>query len=95
MVRLPEFPYFRTAMWPLFSKKPSASENLEAVSVGKNVPEPSAGGDARRRPVVFEDMIKGMGDLGDLRNHDTAIKFWLPEPADEALREYAKSLLSG
>lgn len=38
----------------------------------------------------FEDILNGMGDLGDLRNHDTAIKFWLPEPADEALREYAK-----
>lgn len=90
MVSPPEFPYFRTAMWPLFSKKSSASEKPEAAHDEKGSIGLSTGGDTRRRPVVFEDMLKGMGDLGDLRNHDTAIKFWLPEPADEALREYAK-----
>lgn len=90
MAGFPPFPYFRTAMWPLFTKKPSTSEKTEDVSNGKSRPSSSAAGGTTRRPVVFEDMLKGMGDLGDLRDHDTAIKFWLPEPADEALREYAK-----
>lgn len=30
-----------------------------------------------------------MGDLGELCSHDTALKFWLPEPAEKALEEFA------
>lgn len=78
-------------MWPLFSKKSSASDKPG----GKGTAAPAVTDETRRRPVTFEDMLKGMGDLGDLRNHDTAIKFWLPEPAAEALREYAKYSGSG
>lgn len=67
-------------MWPLFKKQP----NPDTVGPG------STNQQAERRPVSFEDMLKGMGDLAELRVHDTAIKFWLPTPADEALREYAR-----
>lgn len=75
-------------MWPLFSKKQSDPDSSEVAQGEKHG---AGGGNAsKRRPVQFEDMLRGIGDLGDLRNHDTAIKFWLPEPADEALREYAK-----
>jgi len=35
----------------------------------------------------FAQIMDGMGDFRDLVNHDIAMKFWLPEPALEALRE--------
>lgn len=31
-----------------------------------------------------------MGDLRELDTHDTALKFWLPEPAERALSEFAR-----
>ncbi|GIK24622.1 MAG: hypothetical protein BroJett006_08680 [Betaproteobacteria bacterium] len=43
----------------------------------------------RRRVLKFPQLIEGMGDFGDLRHHDTALKFWLPEPAEQALNELA------
>ncbi len=82
-------------MWPLFSKKKFSSDTPEAVLGGNGNAGPTACELPRRRPLSFEGILEGMGDLGDLRNHDTAIKFWLPEPADEALREYAKYLGTG
>lgn len=86
----PGFPYFRLAMWPLFSKKKPSAYIPEAVPGRIGDARPSVREEQRRRPLSFAGMLAGMGDLGDLRNHDTALKFWLPEPADEALREYAK-----
>jgi hypothetical protein len=35
----------------------------------------------------FEQLVADMGDFRDLAQHDAALKFWLPEPANEALRE--------
>lgn len=35
----------------------------------------------------FEDLIADMGDFSDLAKHDAALKFWLPEPIDAALKE--------
>jgi hypothetical protein len=35
----------------------------------------------------FEQLVADMGEFRDLAHHDTALKFWLPEPASEALRE--------
>lgn len=35
----------------------------------------------------FEELVADMGDFSDLAQHDTALKFWLPEPANEALKE--------
>ena len=40
-----------------------------------------------RRPLRFEQLVAAMGDFRDLHRHDAALKFWLPEPANEALRE--------
>lgn len=42
-----------------------------------------------RRPMRFAQLLEGMGDFRDLGNHDTALKFWLPEPAREALEDLA------
>lgn len=42
---------------------------------------------SRRRPMKFEQLVADMGDFSDLARHDVALKFWLPEPANEALKE--------
>ncbi len=65
-------------MWPFFKnqKQPQAAEQTSGarVKVGP-------------RPMKFTEIVEGMGDFSDLRNHDCALKFWLSEPAMEALRE--------
>jgi hypothetical protein len=43
-----------------------------------------------RRPLSFTQLIEGIGDFSDLSDHDVALKFWLPEPAKEALTELAE-----
>lgn len=43
--------------------------------------------DHRPRPMRFAQFVQGIGDFGDLREHDTALKFWLPDPAAEAIKE--------
>lgn len=35
----------------------------------------------------FAEIVAGMGEFSDLARHDTELKFWLPEPVDEALKE--------
>lgn len=50
-----------------------------------NMSTPDKG--ARPRPLRFAQLIDDIGDFGDLKTHDEALKFWLPEPAAEALRE--------
>lgn len=63
-------------MWP-FLKKARTSQSADT----QNVERP------RRRPMRFEDLIADMGDFSDLAEHDAALKFWLPEPVDAALKE--------
>lgn len=48
------------------------------------VPEPP-----KRKALSLGELLEGMGSLKDLRTHDTALKFWLPEPAEQALVEFA------
>lgn len=38
----------------------------------------------------FAQLLDGMGDFRDLRRHDKALKFWLPEPAFEALDDLSR-----
>ena len=64
-------------MWPLLKKKKNANTNI-----GRPV-------SSRPRPMKFAQLVEGMGDFNDLREHDIALKFWLPEPAVEALKEIA------
>jgi hypothetical protein len=47
----------------------------------------------RQRPKSLGQLIADMGDYADLASHDVALKFWLPEPAKDALDE--SCLLSG
>ena len=43
----------------------------------------------RRRPLSLEQLVEGMGDCTDLADNDIALKFWLPEPAKQAIKELA------
>ncbi len=63
-------------MWPFFKNK-AQSENL------------SSDEEEARRPLNFQKLLDGMGNLAELAHHDTATKFWLPEPAERALTELA------
>lgn len=49
------------------------------------VPEPP-----RRKALALDVLLEGMGDLRELDTHDTALKFWLPEPAEKALAEFGR-----
>lgn len=72
--KFPSFPYpSAPSMWPFLNKQ-KASKNDDAPA---------------RRPMRFAKLLDGMGDFRDLGNHDTALKFWLPEPAREALEDLA------
>lgn len=44
----------------------------------------------KRRPMQFDQLIEGMGNFDHFDQHDRALKFWLPEPAREALEDLAK-----
>ncbi len=78
-------------MWPLFRKKPKAVTDLpdlerlfENFDPNQAVPAPP-----KRKPLSFEKLLDGMGDLSELGSHDSALKFWLPDPAEKALEEFA------
>jgi hypothetical protein len=63
-------------MWPLFKNKtPPTQTTLD---------EP------KRKPLSFEMLLEGMGNLSELDSNDTALKFWLPEPAERALNELSR-----
>jgi hypothetical protein len=38
----------------------------------------------------FAELVNGMGGFSDFRNHDSPMKFWLPEAANDALKEMAE-----
>lgn len=65
-------------MWPFFKRQKS-----NQAESGLAVPAP-------RRPMQFAQLLEGMGDFSDLRTHDKALKFWLPEPACEALEDLSR-----
>jgi hypothetical protein len=41
----------------------------------------------KSRPLQFQELKDRMGDFSDLSEHDTAFKFWIPEPVEQALNE--------
>ena len=73
-------------MWPFFARKKHQQNVINIPPFhdqsGKSKPTPTS-------PMRFTQLVTGMGDFGDFRNHDTALKFWLPEAANEALEEMA------
>ena len=40
------------------------------------------------RPLSLQQIAQGFGDFSDFQTHDAALKFWLPEPAEQALTEF-------
>lgn len=40
-----------------------------------------------RKSMTFAEIVVGMGDYRELGTHDVALKFWLPEPAEQATDE--------
>ena len=43
-----------------------------------------------RRLLTFAQLIADMGDFSDLAQHNVALKFWLPEAAEQALDEMSE-----
>ena len=73
-------------MWPFFARK-KHQQNVTDIP-----PFHDESGKSRKThasPMRFTQLVTGMGDFGDFRNHDAALKFWLPEAANEALEEMA------
>lgn len=69
-------------MWPFFKNKRRTIDIPPFLSDGEQEP--------RRRPLTLDQLMDHMGDISDLGKDDAALKFWLPEPADQAIRELAK-----
>lgn len=69
-------------MWPFFqSKNKQQPAKNESHLDDDNSPKHS------RSPMRFAELVNGIGSFDDFREHDTAIKFWLPEAANQALEE--------
>jgi hypothetical protein len=71
-------------MWP-FLKFQRQKKNREASSELQPAAELST--EEHRRPMSLDALIDSMGSVDDLRDHDAALKFWLPEPAMDMLNE--------
>lgn len=69
-------------MWPFFERNKKAQEIPNFTNPERTAP--------RIRQMKFAQLIEDMGgDFSDLKTHDSALKFWLPEAANEALEEMA------
>lgn len=42
------------------------------------------------RPLSLQQIARGFGSFNDFQTHDAALKFWLPEPAEQALMEFCE-----
>lgn len=73
-------------MWPFFARK-NHQQNVTGIPPFHD--ESGNTRPTRASPMRFTQLVKGMGDFDDFRNHDVALKFWLPEAANEALNEMA------
>lgn len=63
-------------MWPFLRRQKKSDSKIYPAAL-----------DHRPRPMRFAQLIDGMGDFSDLARHESALKFWLPEPAAEAIKE--------
>ncbi len=71
-------------MWPFFARK---KQQQNVASIPPFCVEDGESPKPRRTPLRFADLVNGMGGFGDFYHHDSALKFWLPEAANEALEE--------
>ncbi len=68
-------------MWP-FLKLKKRSSSLSEFSNAEVSEEP-----VPRRALTLEQLVDGMGDCSDLGKNDIALKFWLPSPAMQGIKE--------
>ena len=68
-------------MWP-FLKKKKQSSTYPDVAFLKSEPTSEP-----RRALTLEQLVDGIGDCSDLGENDIALKFWLPSPAMQGLKE--------
>ncbi len=68
-------------MWPFFQRNKQSQPHQPADLTTNKPPALS------RSPMRFADLVDGIEGFNDFRNHDSALKFWLPEAAKEALEE--------
>ncbi|PCJ87458.1 MAG: hypothetical protein COA54_06145 [Thiotrichaceae bacterium] len=66
-------------MWP-FIKQKKHFINDSLLEFSEDEPEP-------RRALTLEQLVDGIEDCSDLSKNDVALKFWLPEPAKQGLKE--------
>lgn len=78
------------ALWPIFSKAVKPDPGSMADPANPSGAEPVNVPAVKRRPMRFDQLIEGMGNFDHFDKHDRALKFWLPEPAREALEDLAK-----
>ncbi len=68
-------------MWPFFKQKKQNSTYPGVASLRHEpIPEP-------RRALTLEQLVDGIGDCSDLGENDIALKFWLPSPAMQGMKE--------
>ena len=65
-------------MWPFFKRK-NLNSDLD-LKFTSEVTEP-------RRALTLEQLMEGMDDCSDLSQNDVALKFWLPVPAMQGMKE--------
>lgn len=78
------------AIWPIFSKSTKQVTTSATGTAPQSGPDPVTVPAVNRRPMRFDQLIEGMGSFDHFDNHDRALKFWLPEPARQALEDLAK-----
>jgi hypothetical protein len=78
------------ALWPIFSKAVNPDPGSMTDPANPLGVEPVNVPAVKRRPMQFDQLIEGMGNFDHFDQHDRALKFWLPEPAREALEDLAK-----
>ena len=66
-------------MWPFIKQKNRFIDDSKLTfSEEKNEP---------RRALTLEQLVDGIGDCSDLGENDVALKFWLPYPAMQGIKE--------
>lgn len=64
-------------MWQFFKRQQKDNQTKEEA-------------EQRRKPLGFSEIVAEIGDFSDFSEHDVTLKFWLPEPAEQALREISE-----
>lgn len=78
------------SIWPIFSKSTKQATTSATGAAPQPGPDPVTVPAVNRRPMRFDQLIEGMGSFDHFDKHDRALKFWLPEPARQALEDLAK-----